>query len=267
MKKKKTVISLANVSKTLGNKKVLDGINLDIYEGETLVIIGRSGTGKSITLKHIMGILDPDKGEVYIHNKRMSYATRKERNKIRMKMGVLFQSGALINWLSVWENVALPLKEHKMFSKKKRSEIVELNLKRLDLWEARELMPSNISGGMKKRVGLARALVLNPNIILYDEPTSGLDPIMSNVINTLIMKLQQEFTVTSVVVTHDISSAYMIADRIAMLYEGKIIECSTPEKIKHTNNPIVRQFIEGNIRGPMMTEEEELIEAKEKDEK
>jgi phospholipid/cholesterol/gamma-HCH transport system ATP-binding protein len=267
MKERNAIIELVNVSKTFGNKKVLDGINLKVYEGETLVIIGRSGTGKSVTLKHIMGILDPDYGEVYVFGKRMSYASMKERNKLRMKMGVLFQSGALINWLSVWENVALPLKEHRIYKKKEIEKIVEKNLKLLDLWDARDLMPANISGGMKKRVGLARALVLNPKIILYDEPTSGLDPIMSNVINTLIMKLQREFGVTSVVVTHDISSAYMIADRIAMLYEGKIIECNPPEKIKHTTNPIVRQFIEGNIKGPMMTEEEEVIEAKERNEK
>lgn len=260
---KRIVIELQNVHKTLGVRKVLNGVNLSVYDGETMVIIGRSGTGKSVTLKHIIGLMEPDSGNVYIEGEQMNGASSIKKSRLRKKMGVLFQSGALINWLNVWDNVALPLTEHRMYDKNRIKEIVTEKLKMLDLWEARHFMPANISGGMKKRVGLARALVLNPKIILYDEPTSGLDPVMSNIINHLIIQLQQRLNVTSIVVTHDMNSAYMIADRIAMLYEGKVIQCDTPEKIKTTKNPIVRQFIEGNIKGPMLTEEEDVIKAEE----
>ncbi len=245
------MIKLKNVYKKLGNKQVLDGVNFEVEEGSTYVIIGRSGTGKSVTLKNIIGLLTPDKGEVEVLNEKVHELLPRQFYELRKNIGVLFQSGALINWLSVEENVALPLWEHERFSAAKVKEIVREKLALVDLAGVEHLMPSSLSGGMKKRVGLARAIVRDPKIILYDEPTSGLDPVMSSQINELILSLQQKLNVTSICVTHDMNSAYMIANKIGMLYEGKIIEEGTPLEIKNTRNPIVRQFIEGNTKGPL----------------
>jgi phospholipid/cholesterol/gamma-HCH transport system ATP-binding protein len=245
------MIEFKNVTKAFGSRVVLDNISITIEEGETFVIIGQSGMGKTVMLRHIAGLLEPDSGEVYVDDLKMSGAKPNIKEKIREKIGILFQSGALLNWLSVGDNLALPLLEHRLFDKKEIDRIVDEKLSILQLSDAKFKMPADISGGMKKRVGLARALVRNPSIILYDEPTSGLDPVMSEVINQLILQLQREFSVTSFVVTHDMRSAYTIADRIAMLYQGKLIECDTPENIQKTKNPIVRQFVEGKLDGPI----------------
>jgi phospholipid/cholesterol/gamma-HCH transport system ATP-binding protein len=245
------MIEFKNVTKRFGQRTVLDDISLTIDEGETFVIIGQSGMGKTVMLRHIAGLLDPDSGEVYVDGMKMSRAKPSEKEKIRERIGLLFQSGALLNWLSVGDNLALPLVEHRLFSKQEIDRIVDEKLAILQLSDAKYKMPADISGGMKKRVGLARALVRNPSIILYDEPTSGLDPVMSEVINQLILQLQRELSVTSFVVTHDMRSAYTIADRIAMLYQGKLIQCDSPEKIQGTDNPIVRQFVEGKLDGPI----------------
>ncbi len=245
------MIELNNVYKKFDTMLVLDGIDVTIEKGETFVIIGLSGTGKTVTLKHIAGLLDPDSGEVIIDGIRMNDAAESVKSRLRNKMGVVFQSGALINWLSVGDNVALPLREHKKFPEKEIEEIVDEKLRLLHLDDAKEKMPSDISGGMKKRAGLARVLVRNPEIILYDEPTSGLDPVMSSHINELIKQMHREYGVTSVVVTHDMESAYYIADRIAMIYNGRIVECDTPEGIRNSSNPIVRQFINGSLGGPI----------------
>ncbi len=245
------MIELNNVYKKFDTMLVLDGIDVTIEKGETFVIIGLSGTGKTVTLKHIAGLLDPDSGEVIIDGTRMNDAAESVKSRLRNKMGVVFQSGALINWLSVGDNVALPLREHKKFPEKEIMEIVDEKLRLLHLDDAKEKMPSDISGGMKKRAGLARVLVRNPEIILYDEPTSGLDPVMSSHINELIKQMHREYGVTSVVVTHDMESAYYIADRIAMIYNGRIVECDTPENIRNSSNPIVRQFINGSLGGPI----------------
>ncbi|MCP4138571.1 MAG: ABC transporter ATP-binding protein [bacterium] len=245
------MIELRNIYKEFENRVVLNGISMLIKEGETFVIIGMSGTGKTVTLKHIAGLLDPDGGDVLIDSIPMSDSTKAVKEKLRRKMGVVFQSGALINWLSVVDNVALPLREHRSFPEEEIERLVDEKLRLLQLGDAKNKMPAEISGGMKKRVCLARVLVRNPEIILYDEPTSGLDPVMSNVINELIKKMQHEFGVTSVVVTHDMESAYYIADRIAVLYNGSIIQCDTPERIRNTENPIVKQFITGGLSGPI----------------
>lgn len=247
------MIELVNVSKKLDRRTVLDEISLNIEKGETFVIIGQSGAGKTTILRHIAGFFDPDLGDVFIGGEKMNGVSSRKRAKLRDRMGFLFQSGALINWLNVRDNVALPLVEHKLGTKSVIDNIVEEKLKLLQLSEDGDKMPSDISGGMKKRVGLARAIVRNPDIILYDEPTSGLDPVMSAKINDLIVRMQGELGVTSVVVTHDMDSAYYIADRIAMLYEGRIIECGTPEQIRSSDNPVVRQFIEGSLEGPIET--------------
>ncbi|HPD77425.1 MAG TPA: ABC transporter ATP-binding protein [Spirochaetota bacterium] len=245
------MIELRNICKRFGSKIVLDDVSLKIEDGETFVIIGQSGVGKTTILRAIAGFFDPDSGEVLIDGIHMDRATSKVKANLREKMGFLFQSGALINWLSVRENVALPLVEHRIGTKEEIDHIVDEKLELLQLTDAAEKMPSDISGGMKKRVGLARAIVRNPRIILYDEPTSGLDPVMSAKIDELIIKMKNELKVTSIVVTHDMESAYRIADRIAMIYKGSVLQCGTPEEIKNTTNPFVRQFIEGRLHGPI----------------
>lgn len=245
------MIELINIHKSYNNLKVLNGINISIKPGEVFVIIGQSGTGKTVTLRHISGLTDPDSGNVLIDGEKMNGAKSRVKERLRRRMGIVFQSGALINWMTVKENVSLPLRENKTYAPDEIERIVNEKLDLLQLRDAGDKMPADISGGMKKRASLARVLVINPDIILYDEPTSGLDPVMSEHINKLIKQMQKEFGVTSVVVTHDMNSAYNIADRIAMLYKGEIIQCDIPEKIKNTENPVVRQFISGQITGPI----------------
>jgi phospholipid/cholesterol/gamma-HCH transport system ATP-binding protein len=247
------MIEFINVSKRFGSRDVLNQVEFTIEEGETFVIIGQSGAGKTTILRHIAGFFDPDQGDVLVEGVKMNGARSSVRASIREKMGFLFQSGALINWLNVRDNIALPLTEHRLGTKEEIDKIVDDRLEKLQLSDAADKMPSDISGGMKKRAGLARAIVRNPRIILYDEPTSGLDPVMSAKINELIIEMQRDLGVTSVVVTHDMSSAYRIADRIAMLYKGAIVECGTPDEIRNSRNEIVRQFITGEIAGPIET--------------
>ena len=246
-----TMIELIDVHKKLGGVPVLDGLTLSVERGETMVIIGRSGSGKSVTFKHITGLLRPDSGQVLVNGVNVVTATNSSLHEVRRRLGVLFQSGALLNWLTVFENVALPLRELTGLAEHDIHRIVEEKLALVELTGAEHQMPASLSGGMKKRAGLARSLVLNPEIILYDEPTSGLDPIMANRINELIIDMQRKLNVTSIVVTHDMDSARMIADRIAMLYRGRIIEVGTPLEIQTTRNKIVRQFIDGKTRGPV----------------
>jgi phospholipid/cholesterol/gamma-HCH transport system ATP-binding protein len=245
------VIELSKVRKSFEGRLVLDGVSLALDRGETFVIIGMSGTGKTVTLKHVAGLLDPDEGDVLIGGVKMNGAADDVKERLRMKMGIVFQSGALINWLTVFDNIALPLVERRLLPDAEIEEIVDEKLRLLGLSEAKHKMPGELSGGMKKRVCLARVLVRNPEIILYDEPTAGLDPVMSRTINNLIRQMKKDFGVTSMVVTHDMHSAYDIADRIAMLYNGSIIQCDVPERIKDSDNPIVRQFVRGMVEGPI----------------
>ncbi len=245
------MIRLENVQKSLSGREILRGVHLEILRGETCVIIGGSGTGKSVTLKHIIGLMEPDDGKVFVDGIQVNGSSRRKLRQIRQKMGVLFQSGALLNWMTVGENVALPLIEKTRKSQRQIEKIVDEKLDLVDMRDAKNKFPSEISGGMKKRAGLARALVTEPEILLYDEPTSGLDPVMSNVINYLVLRLQEELKVTTIVVTHDMGSAYTIANRIAMLYRGKIIAYDTPEIIQQSTNPIVKQFIHGDVEGPI----------------
>ncbi|MCC6275936.1 MAG: ABC transporter ATP-binding protein [Leptospiraceae bacterium] len=254
------LIELKNVHKAFGVRQILKGMTMKVKRGETMVILGPSGTGKSVTLKHITGLLEPDAGDCFVYGESISKCSEKTRRALRAKMGVLFQSGALINWLTVYENVALPLREHKLAFGRELDRIVIEKLKWLDLMPAKNNFPSDISGGMKKRVGIARALTTNPEILLYDEPTSGLDPVLSNVFNELILRLQKELKVTSIVVTHDMESAYRIADRISFIYEGEVLFCGSPSEIKESKNEVVQQFINGRTKGPMILDhsEEEL---------
>ncbi len=248
------MIELSKVRKSFEGRIVLDGVSLTLDRGETFVIIGMSGTGKTVTLKHIAGLLEPDEGDVLIDGVKMNGARDDVKDRLRSKMGIVFQSGALINWLSVFENVALPLVERRRHTAAEIEAVVDEKLHLFGLTEAKHKMPGELSGGMKKRVCLARVLVRNPEVILYDEPTAGLDPVMSRTINNLIKQMKRDFQVTSMVVTHDMHSAYDIADRIAMLYNGAIIQCDVPEKIKDSDNPIVRQFVRGMVDGPIVVE-------------
>jgi len=247
----KPMIEMRGVKKAFGSREILRGVDIEIRRGETMVLLGGSGTGKSVSIRHIIGLLEPDAGDVFVDGIRMNGARKSVRQQLRSRMGVLFQSGALINWLSVYDNVALPLRELRLAKDKEIDRIVREKLQWLGLMPAMHLLPSNISGGMKKRVGVARALTTNPEIILYDEPTSGLDPVMSQVLNELNNKLRDELKVTQVVVTHDMNSAYTIADRITFLYQGKVRMVGTPDEIRHSNDPVVQQFIHGVTDGPM----------------
>jgi len=245
------MIELLDVHKELGGRKVLDGLSLAVETGKTTVIIGRSGAGKSVTLKHIVGLLKPDRGLVLVDGTNVAQAPPQELAQVRRRIGMVFQSAALINWLSVKDNVALPLRETTEMPECEIMDRVTSKLALVELADAADKMPGELSGGMRKRVGLARALVTDPSLILYDEPTSGLDPIMSARINEIIRGLRQKLGVTAIVVTHDIASAYFVGDRIAMLYDGRIIEEGTPQEIRDSSNPIVRQFIEGTSTGPL----------------
>lgn len=239
------VIELRNVSKRFGRLEVLRGANLTLRVGETTVIIGESGAGKSVILKHIVGLLRPDSGEVHFRGQRIDQLKEHQLAPIRQNFGFLFQMGALFDSLTAGENVAFPLVEHSKLSPSEREEVVASKLRMVGLNGIQSKRPAELSGGQRKRVALARAIALNPSVILYDEPTTGLDPVRSDVINELIIKLKHELHVTSVVVTHDMASAFKVADRIVMLKDGQFIIDGSPETIRQTDDMRVRRFIEG----------------------
>ncbi|KPK45441.1 MAG: ABC transporter [Nitrospira bacterium SM23_35] len=245
------VIEIIDLHKSFGTNYVLRGADLGIEKGENMVIIGGSGSGKSVLLKHIIGILKPDEGKVLISGVDLTSLKEDELYAARKKFGMLFQMSALFDSLSVWENVAFGILRNKKMPDKEAKAFAIEKLRSVGLAGVEDLMPAELSGGMKKRVGLARAIAHEPEILLYDEPTTGLDPIMADAINDLIVEMKNNLSVTSVAITHDMNSAYKIADRIAMLYEGKIIETGSPDEIKNTSNPIVRQFITGSASGPI----------------
>ncbi|MCK4859567.1 MAG: ABC transporter ATP-binding protein [Candidatus Omnitrophica bacterium] len=245
------MIEIKNLCKSFGEQVVLDNLNLNVRKGETMVVIGQSGCGKSVLLKSIARILDPDSGGIFIDGKNIFDLDKKRLNSLRMKIGVLFQGGALFDSLTVGENVGFLFLEHSKKSRREIFEIVRKKLAMVGLKGIEDLKPAQLSGGMKKRVGLARAIFGNPELIFYDEPTTGIDPIMAAVINNLIKKMQKELKVTSIVVTHDIRNAYEVGNRIAMLYQGKIIKIGTPDEIENSSNAVVRQFIQGKIEGPI----------------
>ncbi len=240
----KIAIKIVGLQKSFGKQKVLDGINLEVESGKITVIIGKSGGGKSVLLKSIIGLIKPDAGEIWINGLETSRLNDRDMNDIRMKFGMLFQEAALFDSMNLFENVAFPLREHTKMTEEEIEITVEEKLRQVGLTGFSEKMPSELSGGMRKRVGLARALVLNPDIILFDEPTSALDPVISLTILDLIKETQTYFKKTYLVISHDILGMFRIADRIAMLYEGKIIEYGTPEDIKRSTNEITREFLE-----------------------
>ncbi len=245
------MIELRNVYKSFNAHHVLRGVNLKVEAGEGMVVIGGSGTGKSVILRHIIGLTKPDSGEVIIDGVNLADLSEEELSDFRKRFGMLFQGAALFDSLSVWENIGFGLKEHSRLPKDEIMEIVKQKLSMVGLRGIEHKMPADLSGGMKKRVGLARAIAMNPKIILYDEPTTGLDPIMSDVINNLISQMNTTLLVTSLTITHDMKSAYKIANKIAMLYQGEILEVGTPEEIQNSRNPVIQQFINGSSVGPI----------------
>jgi phospholipid/cholesterol/gamma-HCH transport system ATP-binding protein len=239
------LIELRNVSKRFGKLIVLDRFSLSIDAGKSVVVIGPSGTGKSVLLKHIVGLLKPDSGEVWFDGQRIDKLAEAKIMELRRRFGFLFQMGALFDSQTVFENIGFPLVEHTRKSREEIADQVAEKLRMVGLPEVGKKLPGELSGGQKKRVALARALALNPQVILYDEPTTGLDPVRADVINELILRLNRRLKVTSVTVTHDMASAYKIADRIVMLQDGHIVFDGTPEEIQRSEIPVVRRFVRG----------------------
>ena len=247
----KPIIRVENAGIDFEGRTVLDEINMDIYPGETVVIMGGSGCGKSTLLRIIVGAYTPTRGRVHLFGQDITELSEKEMDGLRLRFGILFQSGALYNSMTVGENVALLMHEHTDLDDSIIDIMVKMKLELVGLRDFGELMPGQISGGMKKRVGLARAIALDPEIIFYDEPTAGLDPIVAGVVDMLIMDLSKKLGVTSVVVTHDMNSAFKIADRMFMLYQGHVVGEGTAEEIRNSDDPVVQQFITGAPDGPI----------------
>ena len=242
---KKFIIQFRDVFKSFDRNEVLTGLNLDILHGETLVVLGRSGEGKSVMLKVLLALLVIDSGQIFVDGVEISSLDEKKLFPIRQKMGMLFQGSALFDSLTVAENIGYALKEHSKKSDREIDEIVNRNLAFVDLEGTGAMMPSELSGGMQKRVALARAMAYQPQIMLYDEPTTGLDPITATTINALIRKTQKELGVTSIVVTHELGSGFSVADRVAVMHQGKILEIGTPEQIRKSSNAFIQSFIAG----------------------
>lgn len=245
------MIKISSLKKQFGRKKVLDGVDLDIEKGKITVIIGRSGEGKSVLIKHIIGLLRPDDGQIFLEGQEISSMSERDWGEVRKRFGMLFQGAALFDSMTVGENVGFPLKEHTDLPDEDIMKVVGEKLRRVGLVGVEHMMPAELSGGMKKRVGLARAIVMDPEIVLFDEPTTGLDPIMSDSIADLVLDTQRSLKTTYILITHDIPFTYKIADKIAMLHEGRIIEQGSVDEMKKNPNPVVRQFLEGRAEGPI----------------
>ena len=239
------MIKLVNVHKSFGTKRVLQGFSLEIVEGETMVIIGYSGSGKSVAIKHIVGLLEPDLGEVWVDGKEVPKLPRKELYELRSHIGYVFQFAALFDSFSIGENVAMGLRKQGILGPQEIDARVKEALELVELGDAANRFPAELSGGMRKRVGIARAVALRPKYILYDEPTTGLDPVTSATMDELMIRMREALGCTSVVITHDMRSAYTVGTRIAMLYEGQVRQVGTVEEIRNSNDPLVRQFIDG----------------------
>lgn len=250
-KNPEVAISVRNLKKVFEKRTVLKGINLDIRKGEIFVIMGGSGSGKSTLLRVMAGNIPPTQGETLFQGKNIYQVNDEEKEKIKRRFGMSFQSAALLDFLTVEENVSLPLKEHTSLDAKIISIITRMKLNLVGLQGFENFLPSELSGGMKKRVGLARAIAMDPEIVFYDEPTAGLDPVVCNVVDQLILDLTKKLNLTSIVVTHNMESIFRIADRVAMLYKGELLQVGTKSEIRHSKNEIVQQFINGNIEGPI----------------
>ena len=245
------MIRVVDLHKSFGENRVLQGINLEVPRGETVVIIGQSGSGKSILIKHLIGLIMPDKGEIYVDDMEITRLSEEERFKVRRKFAMLFQGAALFDSLTVLQNVRFGLQRYTEHTPQKIDQMARQALHRVGLRGVENLMPFELSGGMRKRVGLARAIAYQPEIILYDEPSTGIDPIRADAINDLIIQMKKDLKVTSIVITHDMVSTYKVADQVAMLYQGRIIATGTPEEIQGSKNPVIQQFITGAAEGPI----------------
>lgn len=245
------MIRIANLRKSFAEQKVLNGVNLNIANKEVMAIIGRSGGGKSVLLKHIIGLLKPDEGDILVEGVDITTVHGDELDDIREKFGVVFQGGALFDSLTVYGNIAFPLREKTKLGKKEVRERVLQALDDVGLRGMGNKYPAEISGGMKKRVALARALITEPTIVLFDEPTTGLDPIILNSIHRLIKKTHEKYGFTGIIISHEIPEIFNVADKVAMLYNGEIVQSGTPEEIKNSEDPVVRQFITGSLEGPI----------------
>ena len=256
------VVELRDVRKEFEEKLVLDEVSLSVQPGERLVIMGQSGSGKSTILRMILGIMKPDAGSVFFKQFEITRLNRRKLQQVRRDIGMVYQYSALLSSRDVRDNVALPLEELTDKSKKEIDEIVDHKLELVGMKDARNLTPQELSGGMRKRVSLARALVMEPELILFDEPTAGLDPVIASVIDELIINLSESSKVTSIVVTHEMASAFRIGTRMAMLYQGKIIEDADPETFKQSQNPVVAQFLSGSTEGPILEGSQDAIAKK-----
>lgn len=256
------VVELRDVHLEFDDKKVLQGVSLLVEPLDRLVIMGQSGSGKSTILRLILGILAPTRGSVFFKQFEISRLRHRKLQQIRTQIGMVYQYSALLSSRNVRDNVALPLEELTKKTRKEIDEIVEEKLSLVGMLEAKQQMPSELSGGMRKRVSLARALVMDPELILFDEPSAGLDPVISSVIDELIISLTEKSKVTSVIVTHEMDSAFRVATKMAMLYQGKIIEAGEPEQFKQSENPVVAQFLSGSTEGPILEGSQDAIATK-----
>jgi phospholipid/cholesterol/gamma-HCH transport system ATP-binding protein len=255
-------VELRDVHKQFEEKKVLDGMSLQVEPCDRLVIMGQSGSGKSTILRLILGIMQPDSGSVFFQQFEITRLPRRKLQQVRQRIGMVYQYSALLSSRNVRDNVALPLEELTEKSPEEIDEIVEAKLDLVGLAGSKKQMPSELSGGMRKRVSLARALVMDPELILFDEPSAGLDPVISSVIDKLIIDLTEKSKVTSIIVTHDMGSAFHIGTRMAMLYQGKIIEDAEPGQFKRSKNPVVAQFLSGSTKGPILEGSRDAIATK-----
>ncbi len=251
MSEQEIAVSVKDIDKSFEDLKVLEDIDLDIYRGETFVIMGGSGSGKSTLLRIMAGSINPDSGTVLFGDKEINTLDQEEKEVVKRRFGMSFQSAALLDSLTIEENVSLPLKEHTNLTPNVISIIAKMKLNLVGLQGFESYVPSMLSGGMRKRAGLARAIAMDPEIVFYDEPTAGLDPVMCAVVDRLILDLTRKLNLTSIVVTHNMESVFRIADRIAFLYQGKLLEVGTKQQIKNSKNEIIQQFIKGKIEGPI----------------
>lgn len=245
------MVALRDVRKSFGPKLVLDGLDLEVRRGESVVIVGGSGTGKSVTLKHIIGLLRPDSGSVRVLGREMTELHGREMNEVRRHFGMSFQEGALFDSMSVFDNVAFPLRRHTRMTQDEIRGRVQECLELVHLEGVDSKRPSELSGGMRRRVGFARAISLEPEVLLFDEPTTGLDPVISDVVADIILEMDDRLQTTTITITHDMKVAFKIADRIAMIHRGRVVESGTPDEFQRSKNPMVQQFIEGRAEGPL----------------